>query len=775
MNAQEAGASRKRHADFGSEDRQGSKRSKNNHEPGGPRANFRAHESLLIRLDPSSQVPSPTISEEDFFAFYREQERANEEESDDEDDSSDGEFEKVINRKPVATVSPRSPSAATDNNDDDDKGDGGDGGSGDWDEFEDAMYKGIAKNTPGPDTPSAKPGASQTPTVDTSKDPGLSGSMLPPAGAPEKPKKKKTYIPKERKAPAEFKITANGKEVRTKAGRKKLQKEKEKLAGIRVTEEQEEAAKALRAQKKKAYTSENGYTVGKHDAPLSVESFQYESDNELSKNDPYFEKGCERRMVFTSDPVPKQDQYKLQGVTAAAQRPESLNAVDKFFNWGESRPTSARRGRPDWDEEGYNGGRKARHFVLKMGPPNGLYGHPTKLAARLKSIWSHMFIKRLRSSHLTIETEIPFHTLAGTDYFKAYMDQIIDLTSPKKLGNRLTVKLADGPTDTLFNASPKTFYTTEIDVEQEWRSKISAADERRRFVLSLVDPHNADRQLTLEDIRQAEGIFKKSRESQNTKQQDMVNKAIDEVKKFIQAIRKFEQSKNPAIVASNTSPDERPITSTVPTNTQCNESEDSEIAKMLARPGYLGKASRYTVGASRTQISAAASTEQQSAAVSPGLTVISSTAMTSCLGDVLHATSLSPSDFIPQYHFAPATNSSHRLPPKTVIQAEVLDQTSEFARMSQAIPRFEEHTNPDLGLHTLGRVRQTDCLPTVRLLTTAQEIGAKGCINVVPKPYTEAGVSAKSTLPAPSISKSITAPPVAAPTGFAVSGPASST
>jgi hypothetical protein len=656
------------------------------------------------------------------------------------------------------------------------------------------MYKGIAENTPELDNPSAKPGASQTPTVDTLKDPGLSRSTPQPAGAPEKPKKKKKkYIPKQRKAPAEFKTTANGKEVRTKAGRKKLQKEKEKLAGIRVTEEQEEAAKALRAQKKKANASGNGYTLGKHDAPLPVESFQYESDHKMSKDDPYFAKGCERRMVFASDPVPKRDQYKLHGVTAAAQRPESLNAVDKFFNWCESRPTSARCGRSDWDEEGYNDGRRARHFVLKMGPPNGPYGHPTKLAARLKSIWSHFFIKRLRSSHLTIETEIPFHTLVCTDYFKAYMDQIIDLTSPKKLGNRLTVKLADGPTENLFIASPRTFYTKEIDIEQEWRSKISAADERCRFVLSLVDPHNADRQLTLEDIRQAEEIFKKSRESQNTKQQDMVNKAIDEVKMFIQTIRKFEQSKNPAIATSNTSPNERLITSTVPTNTQCNGSEDSEIANMLARPGYLGKASRYAVRASRTQTSAA---------VSQAFIVTPSTAMTSCLsaahepmllpaafhtnpyldaslgvttGDVPHATSLSPSDFIPQYHFAPDTIFPHRLPPKTVIQAEVLDQTSEFARMSQAIPRFEEHTNPDLGLHTLGQVRQTDSLPTVPLLTTAQEIGANGGINVVPKPYTEAGVSAKSTLPAHSINNSVTAPPVAARIGCAVSGPVSST
>jgi hypothetical protein len=802
MDAQEAGASRKRHADFGSDHRPGRKRSKNNHEPGGPRANFCAHESLLIRLDLSSQVPSPAISEEEFFAFYREQERAKEEESDDEDDSSDGEFEKVINRNPVAAVSTRSPSAATDNNDDDDKGGGGDIGSDDWDEFEDTMFKGITENTPEPDTPSTKPGASQTPTVDTSKDPGLSGSMPAPAGAPEKSKKKKKYIPKQSKAPAEFKITANGKEVRTKAGRKKLQKEKENIAGIRVTEEQEEAAKALRAQKKKANTSQNGYTVGKHDAPLPVESFQYESDHELSKNDPYFEKGCERRMVFTSDSVLKQDQYKLHDVTAAAQRTESFNAVDKFFNWYESRPTSARRGRPDWDEEGYNDSRKARHFVLKMGLPNGLYGHPTKLAARLKSTWSHLFIKRLRSSHLTIETEIPFHTLAGTDYFKAYMDQIIDLTSPKKLGNRLTVKLEDGPTDILFNASPKTFYTKEIDVEQEWRSKISVADERRRFVLSLVDPHNADRQPTLDDIRQAEGIFKKSRELQNTKQQDMVNKGIDEVKKFIQTIRKFEESKNPTITASNTSPNEKPITSTVPANAQCNGSEDSEIANILARPGYLGKASRYTVEASRTQMSSAASTEQQPAAVSQGFIVTPSTAMTSCLGaahepvllpaafhtnpypdaslgvttgDVPHATSLSPSDFILQYHFAPATISPHRLPPKAVIQAEVLDQTSEFARMSQAIPRFEEHTNPDLGLHTLGQVSQTDCLPTVPLLTAAQEIGANRGTSVAPKPYTDAGVSAKFTLPAPSISNFITAPPVAVPTGSAVSGPASPT
>jgi hypothetical protein len=298
-----------------------------------------------------------------------------------------------------------------------------------------------------------------------------------------------------------------------------------------------------------------------------MKSSQYESDHVILEDDPYFEEDCERRMIFISDLVPEQDRYKLYD--ASTERPEYLNAVDKFFNWCESRPTSARRGRSDWNEEGYNDGRKARHFLLKMGPLEGLYGNPTTLAARLKSTWSHLLIKRVRSSHVTIETEIPLHMLTGTDYFNAYMDQIVDLTSPTKLGNRLTVKLCAGPTDALCNADPKFFYSKEIDVEREWLLKIKTADEKRRFVLSLVDPHNLDRQITSEDISKAEHIFKTSRWEQNEREQSFVDTAIVRVKQFIQAIHKFEQSKHLAIAHAvpNTFPIETYINSTVPTNT----------------------------------------------------------------------------------------------------------------------------------------------------------------------------------------------------------------
>lgn len=140
------------------------------------------------------------------------------------------------------------------------------------------------------------------------------------------------------------------------------------------------------------------------------------SDELIAEDDPYFVKACERRTVFISNDVPQQYRFATFD-DPIEDKPQFRNGIDKFFNWCESRPTSARRGRPDSDEEGYNDGRKAQHFVLKMGPPHSLLGQLTTLAARPKSVWSHFLVKRLRSSHVTVETEIPFHKLAATDCF----------------------------------------------------------------------------------------------------------------------------------------------------------------------------------------------------------------------------------------------------------------------------------------------------------------------------------------------------------------------
>jgi hypothetical protein len=47
--------------------------------------------------------------------------------------------------------------------------------------------------------------------------------------------------------------------------------------------------------------------IPKHDAPLPIKSSQYESDDLITEDNPYFEKGCERRMAFTSHLVPEKD------------------------------------------------------------------------------------------------------------------------------------------------------------------------------------------------------------------------------------------------------------------------------------------------------------------------------------------------------------------------------------------------------------------------------------------------------------------------------------
>jgi hypothetical protein len=227
-----------------------------------------------------------------------------------------------------------------------------------------------------------------------------------------------------------------------------------------------------------------------------------------------------------------------------------------------------------------------------MGLPNGLYGVPTTLAARLKSIWSHLFIKRLRSSHVTIETEIMFHNLAGTDSFKTYMDQIAHLTSPKKLRNRLTVKPSTAPANVLYNADPSSVYK-DIDVEQEWLRKTHKPDEMRRFVMSLVDPYvdlyYVDRQVTFHDISQAKDMFEESRRSQYAKARKFVDTAIAGAKSFIQIIRQFEQSKRLATTAAtpNTVTSETPI--------------DIAVSSLMASHGDLGEASRCNVAAPNTQ------------------------------------------------------------------------------------------------------------------------------------------------------------------------------
>jgi hypothetical protein len=173
--------------------------------------------------------------------------------------------------------------------------------------------------------------------------------------------------------------------------------------------------------------------MDKYDAPALPISILCESDNEIMEDDPYFKKGCERRMVFTSDPVPLAYQYKVYDISET-WHPEFLSAADKFFKWCKSRPTAVTSDWPGWNEASFRDGRRARHFVLKIGAPNGPNRDANKLASRLYAIWSHNLVNRLQSSHLTIETGIPNQFLAGTENFKAYMNQILSLIDSTKMG-----------------------------------------------------------------------------------------------------------------------------------------------------------------------------------------------------------------------------------------------------------------------------------------------------------------------------------------------------
>jgi hypothetical protein len=291
----------------------------------------------------------------------------------------------------------------------------------------------------------------------------------------------------------------------------------------------------------------------KHSASLQIKTYLFDRDEDLALDDPYTKKGCERRMVFTSDDVPMEARYAHYN-GPEEDRPQWRNAVDKFLQWCVSRPSSARRGTPDWEEAGYNDGRTARHFVLKMGPPHGLFGEPDRLAARLKSVWLQFLNNRLRSSHVTIETEIPFGRAAGTDYFKAYMSQLLDLTTPKKMGDRLTIRLAAEPTKRLYNMSPKVFYPKQIDVDKEWDKIRNDSKNGHESIMSLVYPsfrhasiggsNKAVARPDEKDIQQAGDIYRKQKAAEFQAKRWAVDTAIAETKWFIELVRKFEQSKS---------------------------------------------------------------------------------------------------------------------------------------------------------------------------------------------------------------------------------------
>jgi hypothetical protein len=95
------------------------------------------------------------------------------------------------------------------------------------------------------------------------------------------------------------------------------------------------------------------------EATTKAETGQFDSDEVIAKNDPYFKIGCQRRMVFTSDPVPLHQHYAPMSTAHCTTTDlEYPSAVEKFLDWCKDR------------------NKTPRHFVLKMGPPDGRYGLP---------------------------------------------------------------------------------------------------------------------------------------------------------------------------------------------------------------------------------------------------------------------------------------------------------------------------------------------------------------------------------------------------------------
>jgi hypothetical protein len=390
-----------------------------------------------------------------------------------------------------------------------------------------------------------------------------------PSTKAKKEHKQKKYVPKPQGPRAKTRINEKGREVLTKYGKEAARHEN-------MTPEEIQAEKDLKA-REKAEFKEFGFVKGQAEAPLQVEKYQYESDKPLVAGDPYFEKGCERRMVFASDPILEEYQYQRfrQGEDYKKLGiPEMLNAVDKFINWCQSRPSEAR------DPDRFKDGRRARHFVLKMDVPNGPIGHADRLAARLRSCWGQFLQTRLRKSHVTIETEIPYHHLIGSDYFKSYMDQILDLMGKDTFKNRFSIKLADEPASLLCRANPNVFYPRIIDWEQEWMQKEAVPQEFRIYILHSVDSNfrqnpNSYQQPTLEQVERAKRFFRDGKEAEKRNLRAAVDTALQSTKTFIEAVRNFELSK--------TQPSGPVVTKKVPqTTTPTKELKTTKVDDLAA-------------------------------------------------------------------------------------------------------------------------------------------------------------------------------------------------
>ena len=298
---------------------------------------------------------------------------------------------------------------------------------------------------------------------------------------------------------------------------------------------------------------EDGTEVGYKEVPPPQESYAWVSDTPIPEDDLYFAKGCIRRMVFESDPVPMNQQYKVADGALKRAKNESgieyLTAADKAYDWNRTR-----RGVTGATDQTLTDGKIPRHFVLKMGPPNGPIGEAYRAAVRLKSLISHYFHSRLAISHLTLEIEIPYHTIAGQGYFGTSIDKIRDLMEDKKVHGRLTVELESTAAQRYLDCDSSTFNPKCIDHEARWQLKV----QDREYVWALLrphisrpdhyDPYSDVNDGYADDLRQAKEIFLKSSMATEAEQKDHVNEAIKKVKSFISFVQCYEAWKGDILV-----------------------------------------------------------------------------------------------------------------------------------------------------------------------------------------------------------------------------------
>ncbi|KAH7077416.1 hypothetical protein FB567DRAFT_583130 [Paraphoma chrysanthemicola] len=367
-------------------------------------------------------------------------------------------------------------------------------------------------------------------------------------------------------------VDGYGNEVLTKAGSAK------KEADAMSPEDRKAALEEKR--RLKAEKDVKGYNEGTPENAPSAEDCHFDSDETIPEGDAYLDKGCVRRMIFTSDYIPSQHQFAHFIPSQSHDKPNFLNAIDKAHNWMYTQPNSEKRGKAGWNQAKYDNGRLPRHFILKMGAPNGFIGHADIMAARLKNLWRQFFRMRLRKSHLTIEIEIPYNSWGAKGYFKSFMNSILEMTDKNMFGHRLTVKLADAATDAWMTADLEDFYMKPVDIEVEWQKILGASNTRigSSKIQALAKPGKVyeERQPYPDEIEAAIPRFKKEQEIMMEKDKESVEEAVSDIREFIRSVRQFEMSKDPSYLQEKTAPDTN-TTDTAPQTTELNQSKSAQV------------------------------------------------------------------------------------------------------------------------------------------------------------------------------------------------------